>query len=160
MNELAKPELNPVEKSDFKFTLSEKERQNLMREIEEMKKRLRMILANRKSKKDPALANLEILDVEVKHLGEKELCLFRLYRALRDSGDANAEDWQKILLAITDHREQTRARQQEDAQEQKTFCDSKEMSMQDEFLAWLYNLAYGEYGKLRKQEKEEKREAA
>lgn len=159
MENLDRTKLNKPEGVDFKFTLTEKERQDLMQELKEIKKRLRLILAGRKSKGDPAPANPEILDVEVDQLNQKELCLFRLYRALRDSQGASVDDWQKVLLAITDYREQIRVNQQPCA-EPETFCDSREMTMQDEFLAWLYNLALSEYGKVRGEELADQRRAA
>lgn len=144
MENLDQTKLNKPEGVDFKFTLTEEEREQLLRDIAEMKEELKEFLDNRVEK--PHMG-FEILEVDAEILDKKELCFFKLYKALKESGRATVDDWKKILLAITDHREQIRAKQLT-CQEQKTFCDSKEMSMQDEFLAWLYNLAYAEYGKM------------
>ena len=135
---------NQTEGIDFKFTLTEEEREQLLKDIAEMKEELKEFLNNREEK--PHMG-LEILEVDAEFLDKRELCFFKLYKALKKSGKATIDDWKKVLLAITDHREQLRAKQQ-DCLKQETFCDSKEMSMQDEFLAWLYNLAYAEYGKM------------
>ncbi len=80
----------------------------------------------------------EILEVDVNDLCEKDLCAFKLYKAMRDSNTASIDDWKKFMIGLDFYRRETRG---------KKINPSSIKESQNEFLAWLCNLALVEYSK-------------